>query len=217
MKPLILINFKTYKEVAGDKALAVARKIAQVKSRYEIVIAPPLLTLKEVCQKSKAKCFAQHVDYKDYGSNTGRVLPVELKKMGCQGAIINHSEHRLPLEIIKKTVLACKKNKLTTVVCATTLNKIKKVALFKPDYIAYEPAKFIGGDVSVTEAKPEIIVKAVQLVRRLSPKTKVLTGAGVHSKKDLGNALLLGTVGVLIGHAVPKAKDPKKFLQELLS
>lgn len=217
MKPIILINFKTYKETAGDKALQLARKIAQVKSRYEIIIAPPTLSLKEVCQKAKIKCFAQHVDYRNYGSNTGRIIPIELKKLGCQGVIINHSEHRLPLEIIKKTVEACKKKKLTTIVCATNLSKIKKVAAFKPDYIAYEPQKFIGGNISVTEAKPEIIPKAVRLVKKLSPKTKLLVGAGVHSKKDLGEALLLGAEGVLVGHAVPKAKDPKKFLKELLS
>tara|TARA_Y100000310_G_C20548842_1_gene746991 strand:+ start:125 stop:778 length:654 start_codon:yes stop_codon:yes gene_type:complete len=216
MKPLILINFKTYKETAGDKALTLARKIAQVKTRYEIAVCPPVLSLKEVCQKTKISCFAQHVDYKDYGSNTGRVLPLELKKLGCQGSLINHSEYRLPLEIIKKTVEACKKRKLTTIVCATTLNKIKKIALFKPDYIAYEPQKFIGGNISVTEAKPEIIVKAIQLVKKLSKKTKVLVGAGVHSNKDVGHALLLGAEGVLIGHAVPKAKDPKKFLKEML-
>ena len=139
-----------------------------------------------------------------------------MKKLGCQGSLINHSEYRLPLEIIKKTVEACKKRKLTTIVCATTLNKIKKVALFKSDYIAYEPQKFIGGNISVTEAKPEVIVKAVQLVKKLSKKTKVLVGAGVHSSEDVGQALLLGASGVLIGHALPKAKDPKKFLEEML-
>ncbi|MBU0460810.1 MAG: triose-phosphate isomerase [Nanoarchaeota archaeon] len=217
MKTLVLINFKTYKEVSGENALAIAKKIALVKrNKYQIVIAPPTLSLKEVCQKSKARCFAQHVDYKDYGSNTGRVLPVELKKIGCQGAIINHSEHRLPLEIIKKTIMECKKRKLITVVCATTLAKIKKIAQFKPDYIAYEPAGLIGGDISVTKSKPEIIVKAVETVKKISPRTKVLAGAGVHSQEDLGQALLLGCQGVLIAHAVVKAKDPKKFLERML-
>ena len=216
MKPLIIINFKTYKETAGDKSLILARKLAGIKSSYEIAIAPPTLSLKEVC-KTKIKCFSQHADFKSYGSNTGRILPIELKKIGCKGSIINHSEYRLPLEIIEKTVKICKEKKLITVVCATTIGKIKKIAAFKPDYIAYEPAKLIGGDVSVTEEKPEIISKAVEAVRKISPRTKLLVGAGVHSKADLGQALLLGAEGVLIGHAVPKAKDPRKFLKEMLS
>ena len=56
----------------------------------------------------------------------------------------------------------------------------------------------------------------MELVSGISPKTKVLCGAGIHSKEDLGQALLLGTGGVLIGHAVPKSKDPKKFLEGML-
>jgi len=59
-------------------------------------------------------------------------------------------------------------------------------------------------------------VKAVEAVKKISPKSRVLCGAGVHTKEDIKHALLLGTEGVLIGHAVPKAKDPRKFLEELL-
>ena len=74
----------------------------------------------------------------------------------------------------------------------------------------------IGGNLSVTEANPDIIVKAVDLVAEINPRIKILCGAGIHSKEDLGHALLLGTSGVLIGHAVPKSKDPKKFLEGML-
>jgi len=105
---------------------------------------------------------------------------------------------------------------LKTVVCASTLSEVRKVALFKPDFIAYEPTELIGGEISVTQAKPDIIVKAVELVKSLSRRTKVLCGAGVHNKEDLGQALVLGCSGVLIGHSVPKARDPKKFLEEML-
>ncbi len=48
-------------------------------------------------------------------------------------------------------------------------------------------------------------------------KTKVLVGAGVQTRDDIIIALRLGASGVLIGHAVPKAKDPKKFLERLLA
>jgi triosephosphate isomerase (TIM) len=215
MKPLILLNFKTYKEVAGRKAVQLARKIAQVKSRkYSVAIAPPTLYLQEVA--TILPTFAQHVDYRSYGAHTGRVLPHELTLLGVRGVIINHSEHKLPLPIITKTVAACKKQKLITVVCAQTLGKIKKIAHLRPTYIAYEPAAFIGGNLSVTEAKPEIIGKAVEVVKKLSPRTQVLCGAGVHSQADVAHALLLGTQGVLIGHAIPKAKSPQKLLKEML-
>ncbi len=217
MKALVLINFKTYQESYGKKALALARKIAKAKSNgYEVVITPSLLTTKEIVDKTKLTVYAQHADHVGLGAHTGRIPAKELKQIGVKGTILNHSERKIPMKFLQEIIESCKKNKLKTVVCASSLSEIKKVAQFNPDYIAYEPSELIGGDLSVTKANPSIIVKAVELVNGINSKIKVLCGAGIHSKEDLGHALLLGTSGVLIGHAVPKSKDPKKFLEGML-
>jgi triosephosphate isomerase (TIM) len=217
MKALIILNYKLYKEAVGKKALELSRKIDKVKENgYNIVVAPSLLSMKEVIDKTKLDVFSQHADHFSLGANTGRVSVKELKLIGAKGTILNHSERKIPLRYLSEIISICKKNKLKTVVCSSSLSETKKIAQLQPDYIAYEPKELIGGNISVTKAKPEIIVKAVELVESISPKTKVLCGAGVHSKEDLGQALLLGTKGVLIGHAVPKAKDPKKFLEGML-
>ena len=216
-RPLILINFKLYKEAAGNKSLALARKLSKVKaSKYEIAIAPSLLTAKEIAEKVNIKVFAQHCSDVGLGAHTGRISPIELKKIVVKGVILNHSERKIPLRILQKIVESCKKQKLQTVVCASTLSEVKKVAKLKPAFIAYEPKELIGSDISVTKAKPKIIVKAVDIVKKINKNTRVLCGAGIHTQEDIGQALLLGTTGVLIGHAVPKAKDPKKFLEKLL-
>ncbi|NQV91471.1 triose-phosphate isomerase [Candidatus Woesearchaeota archaeon] len=217
-RPLILINFKLYKESVGSKGLELARKIAKVKrSKYEIAIAPSLLTTKEIVDKVNISVFAQHCSKVDLGAHTGKISVIELKKIGVKGTILNHSERKIPMKFLKVIIESCHKQKLQTVVCASTLGEIKKVAKFKPTYIAYEPKRLIGTNISVTNSKPKIIVKAVELVHKLSKNTRVLCGAGIHTQEDIGQALLLGTTGVLIGHAVPKAKDPKKFLEKLLS
>ncbi len=216
-RPLILINFKLYKEAAGSKGLDLARKLSKVKkSKYEVAIAPSLLTTKEIADKVNIKVFSQHCSEVGLGAHTGRISAIELKKMGVKGVILNHSERKIPLKVLKKVVTSCKKLKLHTVICASTLSEVKKVAELKPTYIAYEPKELIGSDISVTDAKPKIIIKAVELVKRINKNTRVLCGAGIHCKEDIGQALLLGTTGVLIGHAVPKAKDPKKFLEKML-
>ena len=175
-----------------------------------------MLTIKEIAQKTNLMVFSQHTDDDELGAHTGSILASELKAIGVKGTILNHSERKVPLPELKKIVKLCKLKNLKTVICASTISEIKKVAQLHPHYIAYEPKEFIGGNISVTEAKPEIIVRAVEVVKYLSPKTKVLCGAGIHSKEDLGHALLLGTEGVLIGHAASKAKDPKKFLESML-
>lgn len=162
------------------------------------------------------KVYSQHTDLAGLGAYTGKISAEELKKIGVRGTLLNHSERKVPFPILKKIAADCKKQKLITVVCASSLGETIRIAKLKPDYLAYEPTELIGGEVSVTKAKPEIIVKAVEVIKKISPKTKVLCGAGVHSREDIQKALQLGTKGVLIGHVVPKAKNPAKFLKEML-
>ena len=217
MSHLILINFKTYKETTADKALEIARSISKIKNnKYNIAIAPSLLTIKEIAQKTNLTVFSQHTDHVDLGSNTGRIPAAELKKIGVKGTILNHSERKIPSRYLKEIIDICKSKRLKTVVCASGIFEMKKILQFNPDYLAYEPKEFIGGNISVTEAKPDVILRAAAIIKEINPRTKLLCGAGIHSKEDLGHALLLGADGVLIGHAVSKAKDPKKFLKEML-
>ena len=217
MKPLILLNFKTYKEAAGKNALALAKQLETVHSKeYDIVVAPSILMLKEIVDKTSLTVYSQHTDNISLGAHTGRIPAEELKAMGVKGTLLNHSERKIPLEFLQEIVEICKKKQLKTVICASSLSEVGKVAEFKPDFLAYEPPELIGGKISVTEAKPDLILKALEIVDKVSPKTRLLCGAGVHSKQDLGQALMLGAKGVLIGHAVPKAKNPGKFLQEML-
>lgn len=217
MKPIIILNFKVYDEASGRRGINLAKNLSMIKSKkYEVILAPSLPTLSEISDKVKLSVFAQHVDPIGLGAYTGQVSVDELRKIGVKGVILNHSERKLPFLILKKTVELCKKNKLVTVVCASSLSEIRKVSHLHPQFVCYEPSELIGGDVSVTEARPNFITKAVDIIRHVSPQTKVLCGAGIHSRADLNLALMLGAYGVMIGHAVPKAANPKKFLQGML-
>jgi len=83
--------------------------------------------------------------------------------------------------------------------------------------IAIEPPELIGGDVSVTTADPRIVQGAVQVVRKASPETLVLCGAGVKTGDDVRAALRLGAHGVLLASGVVKAQDPKEALAGLVA
>jgi triosephosphate isomerase len=74
----------------------------------------------------------------------------------------------------------------------------------------------IGGDVSVTTAKPEVITGAVERIHAVNPRVTILCGAGVKTRKDVAKALELGTSGVLLATGVVKAKDPEKALRDLV-
>jgi len=218
MKPLVLINFKVYPEAIGKKGIILAQKINQVKSKkYSLGISPTLLDLVEIAKHRKEKhllLFAQHSDANDLGAHTGSITLEELKAWKIQGVIINHSENRLNLKQIKTEIQKCKKFKMQSVVCASTLLEIKKIKTFRPDYIAYEPPALIGGNISVVSADPKVISAAAKLLKK--SKTRLLCGAGIQGREDLLQALKLGASGVLIAHAAVKAKDPKKFLERML-
>ncbi|MFC1800886.1 triose-phosphate isomerase [Nanoarchaeota archaeon] len=214
MTPVIIINFKAYKESIGKKGWKLAKICEQAARKYnsKIIICPQEIDLSLFAQKIKIPVYAQHLDPIEPGKKTGFITPAEAKAEGVKGTLINHSEHPLKLKDIKTLVKLCKKYKLISVVCVPDLKTLKKIRTLKPDYIAYEPPSLIGGKVSVTNAKPDIIKKAVK-----STKTKVLVGAGVKSHQDLKTALKLGTHGVLVASDIVKAKNPKKELKELIN
>ncbi len=216
MKPLVLINFKTYEESCGDHALELAKAISQVKQKdYQLAIAPSILTVRKIASKVKLPVFAQHADT-EYGAHTGSIPLGELKESGAKGVILNHSEYKIQFLKLKEIIKLCRKQELISIACSSTLSEIKRIAAFAPEYIAYEPAELIGGNVSVVDADEKVITKALDVIWKISPGTKLLCGAGVHSRKDLQHALALGAEGVLLAHAVVKARNPKGFLEEFL-
>jgi len=90
-------------------------------------------------------------------------------------------------------------------------------AALSPDFVAIEPPELIGGDISVTEAEPDIIRGAVRKVKEINPDVKVLCGAGVKRGKDVEKAIELGSAGVLLASGVVKVDDKEGVLREMAS
>ncbi len=105
---------------------------------------------------------------------------------------------------------------LRTVVCADTPETSASVAVLGPEFVAVEPPELIGGDISVTDAKPEVVENAVRAVQRIDSSVRVLCGAGVKNGKDVKKAVDLGASGVLLASGVVKAKDPRAVLMDLV-
>lgn len=215
--PLIIVNFKTYKEATGKSVLKLAKKLEKVKGKVTVVIAPQFADIKELSQKTKLPVLAQHIDPIDYGRHTGWILANSIKEAGAVGSLINHSEHRMKLEDIKKVVSICKKNKLVSVVCAANIRIAKEVARFNPDFVAIEPPELIATGIAVSKAKPEVVSKGIKAIHSINRKVKVLCGAGISSGKDVRRAIELGSVGVLVSSAIVKNKTPEKKLKEFIN
>lgn len=211
---ILLLNFKTYKEGTGKNAVKLAKMCKEVARRKQVkaIIAPQVV---DICTVNKIlPTISQHVDYQEQGKYTGYLLPEELKADKAIGSLINHSEHKLRINEVKKTILRCKKLKLKTFVCAASLAEVKKIIRFKPDYLAYEVPELIGTGKSITKVKAPSVAKFVKMLK--GKKIIPLCGSGISEKEDVQAALRLGCKGVLISSAFVKARNPKKKLLSML-
>jgi triosephosphate isomerase len=118
--------------------------------------------------------------------------------------------------MIQGSVERAKDVGLLSLVCADTPERTSEVASFKPDIVAIEPPELIGTGIPVSKAKPEIVERAVNLVRNRDSSIPVLCGAGISKGQDVAAALRLGAQGVLLASGVVKAKDQRKAMLDLV-
>jgi triosephosphate isomerase len=212
------LNYKTYPEILGKKGWDLSRRFAGVAddTGASIVLAPPTSDLAHVAKLVHIPVFGQHVDAVEPGQTTGWTPPEALLEAGAAGTLINHSERKVAWEEMAIVIPRCRDLGLEVIACADDLAEAETLAKISPEYIAIEPPELIGGDVSVTTARPEVVSSAVARIRAANPKVTVLCGAGVKTRKDVAKALELGTSGVLLSSGVVKAKDPEKALRDLV-
>lgn len=218
MKYKLIINLKTYEQATSKKAIKLAEVCKKLnnqakKKNVELILAGQFFDLKDII-KLKVSTFSQHVDVCEPGANTGWIVPKNIKSIGVNGTLISHSEHILETKEVRKRIEMCKENNLRTCVCARDAQTAKKLAKYKPDYIAVEPSELIGGDISISTANPKLIEKSLKAV---GDNSELLVGAGVKNGNDVKIAVGLGAKGILVASGVVKARDPEKAILDLLS
>lgn len=208
---MIVVNFKTYAEATGKKAEELIKSCEKAsKDSNEKVVAVPQSTDILRADAEEIDIFGQHLDPVEPGSHTGHVLAEGLKQAGATGVLINHSERRLEDETIEASVKKAKEKNLTSIVCAQSPKECEKYSDYDPDYVAFEPPELIGGDISVSDAQPELIEEAVE-----KSKVEVLTGAGVKNTEDVSKSTELGCKGVLVASGVIKSDNSYEAVMEL--
>ena len=223
MKPLrgflLVVNFKTYIEATGKRAIELA-KIAEAVSRdtgVAVIVAPQFTDIEPVSKTVDIPVFSQHVDSVKPGAHTGHVLADAVKSAGADGSLLNHSEKRISISEIADIVNLCADSDLQSLVCADTALAGVDIAKQKPDMIAIEPPELIGTGISISKARPELITESLKRIRGVNRSVKVLCGAGVTTAEHVSKALELGSEGVLVASGVVKNKDPRAVLQSMAS
>lgn len=214
--PMVVVNFKTYLESTGRKAVELAKSAERVHTETGVSmgVAPQPADILTVAKTVRIPVFAQHVDAIKPGGFTGHILAESVKEAGAVGSLINHSERQLKLSDIDEVVRLTREKDLVSCVCANNPSVSVAVAALRPDIIAIEPPELIGTGIPVSKAKPEVITSTVKLVRKVNSDVVILCGAGISHGEDVTAALRLGTQGVLVASGIVKAKDPYAVMRE---
>ncbi len=213
--PIIIVNFKTYLEATGQRAVELAKSAekASKETGAFIVVAPQLVDIARVAEAVEIPVFAQHIDPIKPGNNTGHVLVESVKEAGAVGTLINHSERQLRLSDIEAIVTLVHENGLLSCVCAANPNQSCGAAALHPDIVSIEPPELIGTGIAVSKAQPQVVTNTVNFVRKINNDVTILCGAGISKSEDVSVALRLGTQGVLVASGIVKAKDPYSILR----
>lgn len=214
--PIIIVNYKTYAEASGRKAVELSKIAEEVslESGVNIGVAPQFADISSIAEAASIPVFAQHVDPIAPGSFTGHILLESVKEAGAVGTLINHSERQLKLCDIETIVAKTRESGMISVVCTNNAAVSAAVATLKPDIISLEPPELIGSGIPVSKAQPEVVTDTVEHVKRINPDAVLLCGAGITKGEDVTAALNLGTKGVLVASGIVKAKDPRKVLMD---
>jgi triosephosphate isomerase (TIM) len=207
---MIVINFKNYKR--GKAAMDLARTIYLYCNNA--IVAVPSMDVKDLVQGlSNLTVYAQHADYHDTAKSTGFIVPESLEETGAKGTLLNHSEHPLPLAVIKKTVKRCNERNIKVILCAKNLTQVKSFKSLNPYAIAFEDPKLIASGKSITQAKSATIGKFVEILK--DTQIIPMCGAGITSATDIEEAYFLGCKGVLMSSAIADSHNPEKILKEI--
>jgi triosephosphate isomerase len=213
----LVVNFKNYPEVQGDRSVKLARSAERVAERSGVVtlVAPPAPMLAVVSSSVRIGVYSQSVSSEVGDRTTGAVLPEAVKAAGAIGTILNHSESRRTLRDIKKVVPRLRSLSMEGCLCARTAAEAATLARFGTKYLAVEPPELIGSGIAVSKARPALIARTVAAARKAGYRGEVLCGAGIASGNDVAKAVELGAEGVLVSSSVVRARDWDAKLDEL--
>ncbi|HIC84223.1 MAG TPA: triosephosphate isomerase, partial [Nitrososphaerales archaeon] len=180
-----------------------------------IFISPQFMDINSIITKYDIPIFAQHVDYAEPGRNTGYIIPESIKKSGCFGALINHSEKPLSLNEIELTINRCKETELISCLCASNAEETESIAKKHPDMMIVEIPELIGTGKAISTVNPEVVINAINVIRKIDEKIFVISGSGISTKDDVTKAVELGMQGVGASRAFVTADNPKEVLTEM--
>lgn len=238
MNPIIAGNWKMNKD-PGESRVLVQRLLelaGDVKDR-DVIIIPPFTSLPavaEILKSTRFKLGAQNMHWERSGAYTGEISGLFLKSIGCEYAIIGHSERRHIMgetdEMINKKLKTALEIGLISIFCVgetekeREANRTEEVILTQLKFglkdiesevhkivFAYEPVWAIGTGKTATPQQASEVHKLIH--SQFKKQITILYGGSVNT----GNIDVLMVEkeidGVLVGGASLKPEDFARIIK----
>jgi len=214
---MIFVNYKTYEEGTGKRAVDLTKILEEVAHETQVKIIPVVQAgdVKEIVNSTKLEVWVQKIDAVEFGAHTGSIIPEAVFEDGALGTFLNHSELRFEnFEDLAKASDRAKSVGLKTLIFVNDIQELKNITSLSPNYLAYEPPELVGSStVSVSTAKPEVIKEAAEIAKLAG--IPLIVGAGIHSAEDIRKSLELGAVGFAVASSILLSEDPRREILAL--
>ncbi len=209
---MIILSFKTYREATSENAVRLCQIVKNVREKTGVRIIPAVqpTDIYQIKKEVGIEVWAQHIDPIDPGRHMGWISAYAVKQAGATGVVINHSEHKLSDDLVKKTLEKAKEYQLENIVIGQTVENVVKFDSFDPDFTSYEKDEFISTGIPLLTSEKENIKKLVSVLRH-----PLIIGAGISKPEDIKQALDLGAKGVILSSAFVLSDNPEKTLFDL--
>lgn len=214
---MIVVNFKTYAQATGTKAIELALicdKVAK-DSGLKIIIAVQTTDIERIVRRVRIPVFGQHLDAKGPGKYTGAITALALRNAGASGVLLNHSEHFFySFSELGRAIELAKNQGLQVLAFAKDLKIAQKIDTFKPEFLAYEEPTMVAGDQAMIQL-PQFHQKIRRFVQAV--ESIPLIGAGIKEREDVFNSLKLGIKGIAFSSGFVKSENPRQVLMDFCS
>ena len=201
----------------GDAMLALAKVIDKTAMKYDVdvIVTPQYTDIKLLADNTeRILVFAQHMDALVPGRGLGSVLPEAVKAAGAKGVMLNHAEKPLDMETLERTIRRADEVGLATIVCADTVEDVKKIAHMAPNLIVAEPTELIGTGKT---ADKEYVDEVIRCIREINPAIKPFPSAGISKGEDCYNMIKAGSSASGCSSAIAKAEKPLALAEEMIA
>ena len=212
--PFFEIGPKAY--LYGEEMLKLAKVIDKTALKYDvdIIVTPQYTDIRLLADNTeRILVFAQHMDPLPVGRGLGSVLPEAVKAAGAVGVMLNHAETPVTDDVLAETIKRADEVGLGTIVCADTIEDVKKRAKMGPNLIVAAPTELIGTGKT---SDSNYVIDTIKTVHDINPDIMVLQGAGISNGTDVYNTIKLGAQATGSTSGIIKADDPYAMVEEMI-